>query len=189
MINGLLVLSVLVLNNVLLTNGFGVLSLQRNKNNLLFVLYNCFTMVLVLLACTSLYGVVYTYLLDPYNLEILGILVIVLFAAISNFGVLEITKLVNKEMYYYYDVTYSFVINMGITIAMLFVMDFAVDFGVLIVNASLIATAYVIATMVFAFAYPKLHNNRIPRLFRPVPITIIAMSIVAMVIYAISISI
>lgn len=189
MISGLLVLSVLVLNNVLLTNGFGTLSLQRNKNNLLFVLYNCFTMVLVILACTSLYGVVYTYVLDPYNLETLGVLIIVLFAAVSNFGVLEITKLVNKEMYYYYDVTYSFVINMGITIAMLFVMDFAVGFDVLIINACLIAAGYVIATLVFAFAYPKLHNNKISRLVRPVPITIIAMSIVALVIYAISISI
>jgi len=99
MINGLLCLSLLVTSNVMFTNGFGALGLQRNKSNLWFVLYNTFTMILVILACSSLYSLVYMYLLVPYNLDRLGILVIVMFAAISNFGVLEITKLVNKEMY------------------------------------------------------------------------------------------
>jgi len=189
MVNGVLILTLLVTQNVVLTNGFGAITLQRNKNNIWFVLYNCFTMMLVILACTSLYGVFYVYLLDPYNLERLGILIMILFSAASNFGVLEITKLVNKEMYYYYDATYSFVINMGVSTAILFVTDFSLAFSQLMINACFIAIAYVIASLLFAFAYKRLHNTKISRIFRPVPVTIITMSIIAMIIYAISISI
>ena len=189
MVNGVLILTLLVTGNVVLTNGFGALTLQRNKNNIWFVLYNCFTMMLVLLACTSLYGVLYYYVLDPFNLEKLGILIMVLFGAITNFAVLEITKLVNKEMYYYYDATYSFVVNLGISVAIMLVTDFSLEFGQLMINACFVAIAYVIASLLFAFAYKRIHNPTISRIFRPVPVTIITMSIVAMIIYAISISI
>ena len=188
MINGLLCLSLLVTSNVMFTNGFGALGLQRNKSNLWFVLYNTFTMILVILACRSLYSLVYMYLLVPYNLDRLGILVIVMFAAISNFGVLEITKLVNKEMYYYYDATYSFVVNMGLTIGIMFTIDYSLQFGPIKVYACLVAAGYAIATLVFSFAYLRLHNQKISKIFRPVPITILAMSVVAMIIYAITIA-
>ena len=33
MVNGLLIFSLLVLHNVILTNGFGALGMQRNKTN------------------------------------------------------------------------------------------------------------------------------------------------------------
>ncbi|MBQ8468576.1 MAG: hypothetical protein IJ542_02340 [Clostridia bacterium] len=189
MANGLLCLTLLVTSNVMLTNGFGALGLQRNKSNLWFVLYNTFTMILVILACSSLYALAYVYLLIPYNLERLGILIIVMFSAISNFGVLEITKLVNKEMYYYYDATYSFVVNMGLTIGIMFVIDYSGSFGESMVYACLVSAAYAVATLLFAFAYSRMHNQKISRIFRPVPITILTMSIMAMIIYAISISI
>ena len=188
MVNGMMIFTLLVVGNVILTNGFGALTLQRNKNNIWFVLYNCFTMVLVILACTSFYGVLYTYILDPYNIENLGILIMVLLSAASNFAVLEITKLVNKEMYYHYDVTYSFVINMGVAVGVLFATDFSLAFGQIMINACFISIAYIIASLLFAFAYKRMHNTKISRIFRPVPVTIITMSIIAMILYAISIS-
>lgn len=189
MISGTIILTLLVTGNIILTNGFGALTLQRNKNHIWFVLYNCFTMMLVILACGSFYGVVYTYILDPYNLEPLGILIMVLFAAVSNFAVLEITKLVNKEMYYYYDATYSFVINMGTAIAIMFVQDYSVAFDRMMITTCFIALAYVVASLLFAFAYPRLHNTKVSRLFRPVPVTIMTMSIIALILYAVRISI
>lgn len=186
MVNTMMVVGLLVTSNVLLTNGFGVLSLQRNKDNLWFVLWNSLSMVLIILACCSLYSIVYTYLLNPYNVERLGILVIILFAGMANFGILELTKLLNKEMYYYYDTSYSFIINLATTIGVLLTIDFNTSFARVIVTAAFVVLGYVIASLIFASMYSKLHNKRVSRIVRPVPITIVTMSIVAMIIYAIS---
>lgn len=189
MINGLFVFSLLVLSNVLLTNGFGALGLQRNKSNMLFALLNSFCMGLIIIACSVLYNVIYTYILDPYNLERLGILVVILLAGIFNFIVLEIIKASNKEMYYYYDTTYSFVINLGLTIGIVFTIEPMLDILETLAYAGFSAVAYIVVTMMFAFVYKRLHNKRISRLVRPVPITILTMAVLAMIIYAIAISI
>ena len=186
MVNTMMVVGLLVTSNVLLTNGFGVISLQRNKDNIWFVLWNSFSMVLTILACCSLYSIIYTYVLNPYNVERLGILVIILFAGVANFGTLELTKLINKEMYYYYDSTYSFIINLATTIGVLLTIDFNTSFARVLVATSFVVLGYVIASLIFAAMYSKLHNKKVSRIVRPVPITILTMSIVAMIIYAIS---
>ena len=88
MINGLFIFILLVISNVLLTNGFGALDLQRNKNSVAFTLLNSVFMGVILVVCAVIYNVLYTYVLDPYNLEKLGILIIVLLSGLFNFVVL-----------------------------------------------------------------------------------------------------
>lgn len=189
MINGLMVFSLLVLSNVMLTNGFGALALQRNKNNLWFVLLNSVTVMVVMLSCCSLYGVIYMFLLDPFNVTRLGIIVMVLLSGIANFCVLEIIKLTNKEMYYYYDMTYSFVINLGLTVGMMLCINFNQGFTEMLIESSLVVLGYVIVSLLFGLIYKRLHNQKVSRLLRPVPITISVMAVLSMIIYAISISI
>ncbi len=189
MINGAIVLTLLLLSNIILTNGFGALSLQSNKKSFRFIILNSVCMFIVLMSCCSLYGILYTYILDLYNLEKLGLVIIVLFAGIANFGILELIKLLNKEMYYYYDITYSFVVNMAVTIGILFVVNFKQSFGMMISEAALISSGYIIVNVLFACVYARLHNQKISRNARPIPITIITMSIICMIIYAISVSI
>lgn len=189
MINGMLIFVFFVTGNVLLTNGFGALDLQRNKNNVLFSLINSLSLGVVIIACAILYNLLYTYLLDPYNLERLGILVIIALAGLFNFIVLEIIKAANKELYYYYDTTYSYVINLGLAIAVLLTLDPALSLIETLCYSGLTSAVYVVTTMLFAFVYKRLHNKKISRLVRPVPITILTMAVLAMIIYAISISI
>jgi len=187
--NSALVFSLLVTNNVLLTNGFGALGLQRNKDNLLFTLLNTVLMAVVTIVGAVLYNVIYTYLLDPYNLEKLGVLIIVVLAGALNFATMGLIKVTNKEMYYYYDTTYSFVINMGLTIGILFCISPALSLVDCLINAALIGLSYILTSMLFAFVYSRLHSRRISRMIRPVPITILTMAVLSMIIYAISVSI
>lgn len=189
MVNGLFVFAILVLSNVLLTRGFGALDLQRNKNNIWFTLLNSVLMGVVIIVCSILYKVVYTHLLDPYNLEKVGVLIVVLFAGIFNFIVLEIIKASSKEMYYYYDTTYSFIINLGVTIGVLFTIDPSLSILETLAYSGFTAIGYILTTMMFAFVYKRLHNKKISRLVRPVPITILTMAVLAMIIYAISVSV
>ena len=189
MVNGFFIFAILVLGNVLITKGFGALDLQRNKNNIWFTLLNGFFVSVTIIVCAILYNIVYTYVLDPYNLEKVGILIIVLFAGIFNFVVLEIIKASNKEMYYYYDTTYSFIINLGITIGALLTIDPLLSVLETLIYSGFTALAYLSITMLFAFVYKRLHNKKISRLVRPVPITILTMAVLAMIIYAISISV
>ena len=189
MINGLFIFILLVISNVLLTNGFGALDLQRNKNSVAFTLLNSVFVGVILVVCAVIYNVLYTYVLDPYNLEKLGILIIVLLSGLFNFVVLAIVKAASKEMYYYYDTTYSFVINLGITIGMLFTLNPALNIIETLAYSGFTAIAFILTTMLFAFVYKRLHNKKVSRLVRPVPITILTMAVLAMIIYAVSISI
>ncbi len=189
MISGFMIFTLLILGNVMLVNGFGALALQRNKNNYWFVLLNCFCMMIIMLSCSSLYGVIYIFLLEPFNVEALGIIVIVLLAGIANFCVLEIIKLTNKEMYYYYDITYSYVINLALTIAMMLCVNFKQSFLNMIIEVCFIVLGYILVSMLFGLIYRRLHNQKVSRLLRPVPITITTMAVLSMIIYAISISI
>ena len=186
--NSALVFSLLVTNNVLLTNGFGALGLQRNKDNTLFTFLNAILVAVGTLVCAVLYNVIYTYLLDPYNVEKLGVLIIVVLAGAINFATLGILKASNKEMYYYYDTTYSYVINMGLTIGILFCISPLLSLIDCLITAAFIGLSYVLTSMLFAFVYNRLHSRRISRMIRPVPITILTMAVLSMIIYAISIS-
>lgn len=189
MIDFAIVFALMVTGNMLLTNGFGALSLQRNKRNLWFVLLNTFCMAIVMIVCSMLYFVIYKFILDPYNLEPLGILIIILLAGLFNFIIMELIKVSNKEMYFYYDTTYSFVINLGTTIGALFCVNFVESFVSVVISMSFLALGYAIITLLFAFCYSRLHNSKLSKNIRPVPITIITMAVLAMIIYAIGISV
>lgn len=186
MVNGLFVFVLFVAGNVLLTNGFGALDLQRNKNNIWFSLLNSVCMGLIMIVCSILYNLVYIHILDPFNLEKLGILIIVALSGLFNFIVLEIIKAANKEMYYYYDSTYSFVINLGVIIGILFTINPELTVLETLAYSGFTALCYVATTMLFTFVYGRLHNQKISRLVRPVPITILTMAVLAMIIYAVS---
>jgi Na+-translocating ferredoxin:NAD+ oxidoreductase RnfA subunit len=189
MINAAVVLTILVTSNVLLTNGFGALTLQRGKNNYWFVLLNCVFTFAILVASACIYSAIYNYLLDPYNLEDLGILIIVMLAGAFGFIQLELTKLLSKEMYYYYDATYSYIINLGTTVGMLLCIDVTNSVGLAVVNACLVGVAYALVSILFALIYSRLHCKKVSRMFRPVPITILTISVLAMIIYAISLAV
>jgi Na+-translocating ferredoxin:NAD+ oxidoreductase RnfA subunit len=183
------VFTILVASNVLLTNGFGALTLQRGKNNYWFVLLNCVFMFAILVASACIYSIVKQYVLEPYNLEDLGILIIVLLAGAFGFIQLELTKLLSKEMYYYYDATYSYIINLGTTVGMLLCVDLTNNIASVAINASLVGVGYVAVSILFALIYSRLHSKKVSRMFRPVPITILTISVLAMVIYAISLAV
>lgn len=189
MINWMIVFSLLVAGNVLLTNGFGALALQRNKNSIVFTFVNSICLACVIILSSVLYNLIYTYLLDPFQLEKLGIIVIILFAGLFNFATLEMIKIASKEMYYYYDTTYSFVINMGLTIGVMLSLNPIGDLLQVLINSAFASLGYILITLIFALVYSRLHNKKVSRIVRPVPITILTMSILAMIIYAITISI
>lgn len=188
-IDAAFIISILLVNNVMLTNGFSALELQRNKSHVGFAILNTVCNVLVILAASSLYSIIYKYILDLYNVEKVGLVIIVLLAGAGNFGILQIFKSVSKEMYYYYDATYSFVINLALTIGVLLIIDFTQNFGNAMIEALFICLAYMVVSILFALVYPRLHNQKISRIVRPVPITIMAMSVLMLILYAIRISI
>ena len=188
-IDAAFIIAILLTGNIMLTNGFSALELQRNKSNLWFALLNTFCNIMVIMAATSLYSIIYKYILDLYNVEKIGLLIIVLLAGAGNFGILQIIKSTNKEMYYYYDATYSFVINLALTIGVLLNINFSLSFGDTIIYTAFVCLAYVAISLLFAFIYPRLHNQKISKVVRPVPITILAMSVLMLILYAIKISI
>lgn len=186
MINFMVIYTLFVAENVLLTNGFGALALQRNKNNFLFILVNSLCFGISIIASAVLYNLVYQYILDPYNLEELGILVIILLSGLFNYLSLCLIKLTSKEMYYYYDTTYSFIINLAVLIGILFIFDPAITILETLCYSGFTALVYIITSLLFASFYKRLHNKKVSKVIRPVPITILTMAIIAMIIYTIS---
>lgn len=189
MINAAFIFAIFVSGNVLLTNGFGAIALQRNKNSFLFILINSTLVGISIFASAILYNVVFTLLLKPYLVENLGILVIILLAGLFNFASLELIKLTNKEMYYYYDSTYSFVINLGITIAVLMSLNLTGSILETLCYSGFCAVCYILTSLLFATVYKRLHNKKVSKVVRPVPITILTMAVLAMIIYAVCVSI
>lgn len=186
MINFVWIFTLLIAENILLTNGFGTLALQRNKNNFLFVLFNSLLLGVAIIVGAVLYNVIYRYVLDPYNLEKLGILVIIVISGLLNYLVLTLIRIISKEMYYYYDITYSFVINLALTIAILLILNPALGIIETLCYSGFTAIAYVLTSLLFASFYKRLHNQKVSKLIRPVPITLLTMAILAMIIYMIS---
>ena len=189
MVDAAFLVAILLTGNIMLTNGFSALELQRNKSHVGFAIVNTLCNVFVVLAATSLYSIVYKYVLDLYNIEKIGLIIIVLLAGAGNFGILQIIKSTSKEMYYYYDVTYSFVINLALCIGILLNVDFTQSFANTLIQSSFVCLAYLGVSLLFAFIYPRLHNQKISKVVRPVPITIVAMSVLMLILYAIRISI
>lgn len=186
MINFVLIYTLFVAGNVLLTNGFGALALQRNKNNFLFILVNSLCFGISIIAGALLYNLIYTYILDPYNLEGLSVLIIILLSGILNYLFLGLIKLTSKEMYYYYDSTYSFIINLAVLIAVLFTFSPTLSILETLCYSGFTALVYIITSLLFASFYKRLHNKKVSKIIRPVPITILTMAILAMIIYVIS---
>ena len=185
MINCALVLTLLVTSNVMLTNGFAALSLQRSKNNMWFTVVNCLFMAVTIISCAAIYRLVYG-LLDQYNMQYLGLLVIVVLCGAFGFVGMQLIKLCSKEMYYYYDTTYSFVVNLGTSIGILISLNYAQPFALTVFGACMAAVSYVVVSGIFSLNYNRLANKRISRHVRPVPITILSIAVLAMIIYAIS---
>lgn len=186
MINFIVIYTLFVAGNVLLTNGFGALALQRNKNNFLFILVNSLCFAVSIIASAVLYNLIYRYILDPYNLESLGILIIILLSGLFNYLSLGLIKLTSKEMYYYYDSTYSFIINLAVLIAVLFTLSPTMTILETLLYSGFTALVYVITSLLFASFYKRLHNKKVSKVIRPVPITILTMAILAMIIYTIT---
>ncbi len=188
MINWALVFTLVVTSNVLLTNGFGAISLQRSKNNQRFTLLNCLFMTLSMVAIVCIYGLIYVKLLDPYNVENLGIIIIVALCGAFGFASLYFTKLISKELYYYYDSTYSFVINLATSVGVVLCVDFTDGYLEGISYSLFIVIGYIIVSLLFSLTYDRLASKKISRNVRPVPITILTIAVLAMVIYAITTS-
>ena len=66
-IDAAIIIAILLTGNIMLTNGFSALELQRNKSNLWFALLNTFCNIMVIMAATSLYSIIYNYILYLYN--------------------------------------------------------------------------------------------------------------------------
>lgn len=186
MINWALVLTLLVCSNVMLTNGFAALSLQRSKNNILFTVVNCLFMAVTIISCSVIYRLIYG-VLETFNMQNLGLLIIVALSGAFGFIGLQLIKLCSKEMYYYYDTTYSFVVNLGTSIGILISLNYTQPLLLTLFEGCMAAVAYIVVSGLFSLNYNRLANKRISRNVRPVPITIITIAILAMIIYAISI--
>ena len=141
----------------------------------------------VMLCATAVTHPIYTFVLDPLNLEYLQtIAFILIIAALVQFVEIVIKKLMpslHKAFGVYLPLITTNCAVLGVTLNNI---TAGLDFGMSMVSTLGVGVGFLFAMVLFAGVRSRIENCPAPKCFRGVPVTLVAASIVALAFFGFS---
>ena len=173
-------------SNVVTGAGYAVISLQSEKRNLLFMLISMAMTIVSTIIAGLLYSVLQLYVLQPLEVEFLGLFIMILFSFVISYASRAIVNFVSKEQFYLYEKSYQFAIQTIVMIAVMLLVDYSGSFLNVMFQISMFCSGFLIVSVLIYPLYERLDNNKAFKPARNIPLLLYTLSILAMIISAIT---
>lgn len=173
-----------VKSNVIVFNGAGVLTYQKEKQYIKFRILNSIFLAVGIIVCLMISYALHNYVYKPYDLEYLSIVVSVLIVGIYNIIISKIFSKMSHFSHYLYQSSYSFAIDFVFILSMIFVIDMAsytiIEF---LIMAATIAVVMFLSNLIFGFYIEDANKSNIDRHYLNVPSRLFMMAIFSIILY------
>lgn len=109
-----------------------------------------------------------------------------LFAISLSFAARGVIRLGFKEQYYVYEKSYGLPIQTAVTLATILVVNYEQTFMLTMFELSMFCVGFLIIQLVMYPLYEKVDNTRVLKPARNIPLSLIVLSIISMIVYAVS---
>lgn len=168
-------------SNVCTGTGFAVPSLVAYKRSFAYTAIMSGIFTVVLLLSGACYYAVYNYILLPYSVEFMSLLVLTLFVGVFNFSAYYVLKAVNKEAFYIYEKSFTFMFLFVSVLGVLISSILDQAFNTLMLNLALFAFGFVLVSFFIYGAYFKINGAYAPSYMRGVPLLLMTLSIMGLI--------
>ena len=182
---GMIILNSIFLSNIVTGVGSGIIGLQSDKKNLLYLTLSCLTSTLgIILGELAIYSL-QNYVLIPLDVMFLKTFIVVLIALIMSYISRITIKYISRESFYLYERSYQFAAQTIIFVGIMIMVDLSQTF----LNSLLIVAGYCAGYLLVQIVMFGLHdkidsrNNFKPA--RNVPILLYTLCILGIILSAV----
>lgn len=172
-------------SNIIVGSGYAVISLQSEKRSFSFVLTTLATTICSTIVGGLLFSVLNIYVLIPFNVEFMGILVIAIISTTCTFLSRYVVKLISVEQYYLYEKSYQFSIQTITLVGIMLLIDYSQTFLNVMFQLAMFCVGFLIVQLLFYPLYERLDNSKVLKPARNIPLVLYTLCIVAMIFSAI----
>lgn len=183
---GLIAVSAIFSSNIVASSCVGAVSLQSEKRNFGFMIFTAFLTILSIILTGLVYFLLEKYLLVQLEAEFLKLFIVVCFACIFAFISKSIIKAVNKEDYYFYEKSYQLPVQTAVTVGTVMIIDFSAKFVTTLYVLAMYSAGFLLVQLIFYGLYERVDNNNTLKPARNVPSMLLILSVVSMILYAVS---
>ena len=173
-------------SNIVAVCGVGAVSLQSEKKNFGFMCITSLFTILSLVATGCLYSLLETYLLAKLDMVYLKLFVTICLACVCAFISKSFIKLISKEDYFLYERSYSFPVQIAVTVGAIMLIDFNIPFLTALFTLAMFSSGYLLTQVVFYALYEKLDSTYALKPARNVPVMLFTLRVVCMILYAVA---
>ncbi|MCR5553291.1 MAG: hypothetical protein K6F08_00890 [bacterium] len=174
-----------VTSNVCVCNGFGVPLLLANKRSFAYTGLISLIFAIVLTLSGLSYYLLYNYVLKPFGVEFLRLIVLVLLTGIFNFVAYYILKAINKEVFFIYEKSYTFMFMFVSILAIVLSFDLTLAIVDTVLTFLFYGLGFTIVNFIIYGAYFKLNGTLAPKYMRGLPLVLLLLSIIGLAVFVI----
>lgn len=182
----LIALSAIVVSNVCSMMGFGFLAVIPHKKNFTFLLVSNLMILLLSVASSALYYLLYNFVFLPFECTELALFTTTVIVLLLDFAGLCLLKAFSKESYFHYEKNFMFVVHAVVVIGMLFASNVALDFLPYIFSIVMQFVGLFVVNIIFFALNHKINNKSMPEHIRALSPQLVILSVVALICFLVS---
>lgn len=181
----LMALAGIITSNVITGAGFGAISLQSEKRNFLYMVVSMAAVISATIIAGLLFSVIQMYVLIPLKVTYLSVFAMAIICTLCAYVAKFIVKIASREMYFLYEKSYQFAIQIIVMMGILFLIDYTESYLNVMFQLAMFCVGFMVVQLVFYPLYEKLDNNKTLKPARNIPLMLYTLSIVAIIVSAI----
>ncbi len=181
----LLAINAIFMANVMTYFGYGVIGLQTDKKNFLYLIISCATTIMGVIIGGSIVFALVNYVLIPLDVIFLKTFIIVFISLIMSYLSRLLIKYTSKEAFYLYEKSYQFAAQTILLVGIMLVFDYSLSFLIGIFLVTMYCAGYILVQLLLYAIYDKLDNAHNLKPARNVPLMLYTISIIGIILSAI----
>lgn len=173
--------SCILSSNIVAMGGFGAISLQSEKRNFLFMLVSTLANIVSIISAGLIYYAIDRYVLTALDAGYLKLFIITLLSLVFAYGTRVIIKYSTKEMFFLYEKSYGFAMQVIVTIGTLIIMTYSVRFLLAMFYLAMYCVGYLMIEILFFALYERLDNDKVLKPARNIPLMLYTLAIVGII--------
>ena len=179
----LIAFSAIIVSNACFSMGFGMLDVIPHKKHTVFMLCSNFMILLESVVCTSLYYLVYNFLLVPFECTDLSMFLLTTMALLVVFLGMTILKKASKENYYHYEKNFLFVVHTVVLMGLALSCNLQLDYVYLLFYIAMQFLGMFAVNIIFFALNRRINNRTIPDQVRALSPQLVVMAVLALIGY------
>ena len=182
----MIVLNAIFFSNIISYLGCGIIGLQSDKKNFLYLLVSCASTIIGVILGEMLIYLVLNNILIPLKFEFLKMFVIILVALIMAYLSRIIIKYTSKESFYLFERSYQFAAQTVLMVGIMIVTDLSQTFLNSLYIVAAYCAGYLLVQLLMYALYDKIDSRNNFKPARNVPVLLYTLSIIGIILTSIS---